>query len=64
MTSYRSCRNAVLAAGVALACLAGHAQIVVGQTVGVTGPVAATVKESMAGARIYSDWVNATVSAW
>ena len=37
----------------------GHAQIVVGQTVGVTGSAAATVKESMAGAALYMDHVNA-----
>lgn len=36
-----------------------HAQILIGQTVGVTGTVAATVKESMAGAKLYIDEVNA-----
>jgi branched-chain amino acid transport system substrate-binding protein len=35
------------------------ADIVVGQTVGVTGPVAATVKEAVGGARLYIDSVNA-----
>jgi ABC-type branched-subunit amino acid transport system substrate-binding protein len=35
------------------------AQIVVGQTVGVTGSVAATVKEAGEGARLYIDSVNA-----
>ncbi|MFZ2389775.1 MAG: ABC transporter substrate-binding protein [Polaromonas sp.] len=38
---------------------ASQAQILIGQTVGVTGTVAATVKESMAGARLYIDSVNA-----
>lgn len=36
-----------------------QAQILIGQTVGVTGTVAATVKESMAGAKLYIDEVNA-----
>ncbi len=36
-----------------------HAQILIGQTVGVTGAVAATVKESMAGAKLYLDSINA-----
>src|SRR5438045_1949390 len=44
-----------------LAAVAGsaHAQIVVGQTVGVTGAVAATVKEAVQGAHLYIDAVNA-----
>lgn len=52
----------LLGAGVAcMAWLAGtaQAQIVVGQTVGITGPAAATVKESMAGAALYIDHINA-----
>lgn len=36
-----------------------HAQILVGQTVGVTGSVAATVKEAATGANLYIDSVNA-----
>jgi ABC-type branched-subunit amino acid transport system substrate-binding protein len=36
-----------------------QAQILIGQTVGVTGAVAATVKESSAGAMLYIDAVNA-----
>jgi len=36
-----------------------HADILVGQTVGVTGAVAATVKEAGAGARLFIDSVNA-----
>ncbi len=48
-------------AACALAALLGsaNAQIVVGQTVGVTGPVAATVKEAVEGARLLIDSVNA-----
>jgi ABC-type branched-subunit amino acid transport system substrate-binding protein len=36
-----------------------HAQILIGQTLGVTGAVAATVKESTFGASLYIDAVNA-----
>lgn len=38
---------------------AAQAQILIGQTVGLTGPVAATVKEAVDGARLYIDSVNA-----
>src|SRR5215208_4258523 len=38
---------------------AAGAQIIVGQTVGVTGAVAATVKEAGEGARLFIDSVNA-----
>ena len=50
-----------LQAACALAALVGsaNAQIVIGQTVGVTGPVAATVKEAVEGARLLIDSVNA-----
>jgi ABC-type branched-subunit amino acid transport system substrate-binding protein len=48
-----------VAAMLALAAGATHADILVGQTVGVTGAVAATVKESMLGAQLYIDNVNA-----
>lgn len=40
-------------------CAASHAQLLVGQTVGVTGSAAATVKESMGGAALYINHVNA-----
>ena len=40
-------------------CACAQAQILIGQTVGVTGPVTATVKESMAGASLYLDSINA-----
>ena len=51
-----------LGAAFALAGLAGtaHGQIVVGQTVGVTGSVAATVKEAATGASLFIDSVNAS----
>ena len=39
--------------------VAAHAQILIGQTVGVTGAVAATVKEADLGAQMYIDAVNA-----
>ena len=44
-----------IAAGGLLAGLQGtlHAQLLIGQTVGVTGSAAATVKESMGGAQLY-----------
>ncbi len=42
-----------------LGALNASAQILIGQTVGVTGAVAATVKESSAGAMLYLDEVNA-----
>ena len=50
-----------IAAGGLLAGLQGtlHAQLLIGQTVGVTGSAAATVKESMGGAQLYFDAVNA-----
>jgi len=44
---------AVLGTGLA------HAQILIGQTVGITGSAAATVAESMQGAALYIDSVNA-----
>lgn len=48
--------GALLALGL---CAASHAQLLVGQTVGVTGSAAATVKESMGGAALYINHVNA-----
>lgn len=51
----------LLATAVALLlwAVSAQAQILIGQTVGVTGAVAATVKESMTGAMLYIDAVNA-----
>ena len=37
----------------------GYSQILIGQTVGVTGAVAATVKEANAGAMLHLNAVNA-----
>ncbi len=39
--------------------LAAHGQILIGQTTGVTGAVAATVKETGIGAKLYIDSINA-----
>lgn len=51
--------RAALVFGFAAACAAARADIIVGETVGVTGSVAATVKESLIGAHLYIDHVNA-----
>ncbi|MFN7154413.1 MAG: ABC transporter substrate-binding protein [Acidovorax sp.] len=51
-----------LSAGVALAIFStglAQAQVLIGQTVGITGSAAATVAESMRGAALYIDSVNA-----
>jgi branched-chain amino acid transport system substrate-binding protein len=42
-----------------LACLPAPAQIIIGRTAGITGPVAAGVNETGAGAQMYFDAVNA-----
>src|ERR1700712_3737385 len=42
-----------------LAVSAAHAQILIGQTAGFTGPVASGVKETTEGAKLYIDSVNA-----
>ncbi|OGB28473.1 MAG: amino acid ABC transporter substrate-binding protein [Burkholderiales bacterium RIFCSPLOWO2_12_FULL_61_40] len=47
------------ACALALWGIAAQAQILIGQTVGITGAVAATVKESTTGAQLYIDAVNA-----
>ncbi len=55
-------RNVSTWAGWALAALLwipAQAQLLIGQTVGITGSAAATVKESMGGAALYFDAVNA-----
>jgi len=51
----------VWCAAIALVALtqAGHAQILIGQTAGFTGPVGAGVKETTDGAKLYIDSVNA-----
>ncbi len=55
MSGYKSLGGLLLA----LACLCSQAQILVGQTAGFTGPVAAGVKEITDGALLYLDAVNA-----
>lgn len=52
-------RTPALAACLLTLCLAAPAQVLVGQTAGFTGPVAAGVKETTDGARLYLDAVNA-----
>lgn len=52
-------RSALIGLWFASACLSASAQLKIGQTTGVTGAVAATVKESMFGAQLYIDSVNA-----
>lgn len=52
----KRCAAALLAAAL---CGAGHTQILIGQTAGFTGPVAAGVKETTDGARLWLDAVNA-----
>lgn len=52
-------RGAAMAAVLAMVGGAVHAQILIGQTVGITGSAAATVAESMQGAALYIDHVNA-----
>ncbi len=49
-----------LVAGLMSAAFSAQAQIVVGQTNGITGQVAASVKELNLGAKLYIDHVNAT----
>lgn len=49
----------VVATALVLASMTARADLLIGQTVGVTGPVASTVKESSLGASLYIDHVNA-----
>lgn len=56
----RAWRLALAAAALGMGAVASaHADIVVGQTVGLTGPVSSSVKELVAGAQLYIDSVNA-----
>jgi branched-chain amino acid transport system substrate-binding protein len=52
-------RNVLPALWLACVGLSSHAQIVIGQTSGFSGPVAAGVKENTDGAKLYLDAVNA-----
>eukprot|EP01030_Chromulinospumella_sphaerica_P012934 gene12934-12719_t len=52
-------RSALIGLWFTSACLSASAQLKIGQTVGVTGAVAATVKEASLGAQLYIDAVNA-----
>jgi len=49
---------ALLAALMAICTFGAQAQLLIGQTAGVTGPVAASVKETIDGAKLYIDAVN------
>lgn len=50
-------------AAASMAAPLSHAQLLVGQTVGITGWAATTVKESTRGASLYLDHVNANSGA-
>jgi branched-chain amino acid transport system substrate-binding protein len=50
-------RALVLACSI-LASAAAHADLVIGQTSGFSGPAAAGVKENTDGAKLYIDWIN------
>ncbi|MEY4344906.1 MAG: hypothetical protein RL032_738 [Pseudomonadota bacterium] len=45
--------------GLSSICLGAQAQLLIGQTAGITGAVAATMNEAIQGARLYIDQVNA-----
>jgi len=51
--------RAAAAVAVLAACLPAHADILIGQTTSVTGPVAASVGETLVGVRLYLDHINA-----
>jgi branched-chain amino acid transport system substrate-binding protein len=53
------CGGALACAALALGAPSAKAQLLIGQTAGFTGPVAAGVKETVEGARLYFDAVNA-----
>jgi ABC-type branched-subunit amino acid transport system substrate-binding protein len=59
-TMSRGVRNLAFAFCALAAAGAAHADLVIGQTSGFTGPVASGVKENTDGARLYIDWVNST----
>jgi branched-chain amino acid transport system substrate-binding protein len=52
--------RSIIGLGLGISLVAANAQILIGQTVGVTGSVAATVKEAAQGADLVFDRVNAT----
>lgn len=59
MVAAHPLRAVLVACALGACALAATAQIRIGQTVGVTGAVAATVKESMTGAQLYLNHINA-----
>lgn len=60
MMKFKPWRSLAVAMGVVLTAPAPWAQIKIGQTAGFTGAVAASVKETADGARLYLDAVNAS----
>ncbi|MFL6663263.1 MAG: ABC transporter substrate-binding protein [Rhizobacter sp.] len=56
----RHLRHLTMALVTLLTCTLAHADLVIGQTSGFTGPVASGVKENTDGAKLYIDWVNST----
>lgn len=58
MTSLLRIRGALCACVLGLLASASFAQLLIGQTAGISGPVAAGVKETTDGARLYIDAVN------
>jgi len=56
----RHLRHFTMALATLLTCTLAHADLVIGQTSGFTGPVASGVKENTDGAKLYIDWVNST----
>lgn len=59
MTGFKMLRSLAVAMGMVLAAPALWAQIKIGQTAGFTGAVAASVKETADGAKLYLDAINA-----
>jgi branched-chain amino acid transport system substrate-binding protein len=57
--SMKTMRHFCTAGLLALTAVSAAAQIVIGQTAGITGPVAASVNETIAGARLVIDQANA-----
>jgi branched-chain amino acid transport system substrate-binding protein len=56
---FKPWKKTMLALGLVIAGAGAQADILVGQTVGVTGAVSATVNEALVGVHLYLDWVNA-----
>ncbi len=57
-TGSRRLARLTVAIAALTACALAHADLVIGQTSGFTGPVASGVKENTDGAKLYIDWIN------